>query len=179
MHDVWSAEIPEQLARGLVASHFFGVLDTSELKRSLPNLCRIFRQFFFIFAVIMPRKALTCTVELDVYQVRDRTMDCSFNTRNVPGSFTCYLQNEIYLVHCVFYSQVHIVFFLQITCPGTRHLNDRNMLYLSVCILGQTKRTKSVFASFPLALNERMYFERVSVHVERSDDKLRPRCCCR
>ena len=59
----------------------------------------------------MPRKALTCTVELDVYQVRDRTMDCSFNTRNVPGSFTCSLQNEIYLVHCVFYSQVHIVFF--------------------------------------------------------------------
>ena len=52
-------------------------------------------------------------------------------------------------------------FVLQITCPGTRHLNDRNMLFLSVCILGQTKRTKSVFASFPLALNERMYFERV------------------
>ena len=38
------------------------------------------------------------------------------------------------------------------------------MLYLSVCILGQTKRTKSVFASFPLALNERMYFERVRVN---------------
>ena len=88
------------------------------------------------------------------------------------------LANEIYLVHCVFNSQVHIVFFPQITCPGTRHLNDRNMLYLSVCILGQTKRTKSVFASFPLALNERMYFERVSVHVEGSDEKLRPRCCC-
>ena len=61
-----------------------------------------------------------------------------------------------------------IHFFLQITCPGTRHLNDRNMLYLSVCILGQTKRTKSVFASFPLALNERLYFERVStVYIER------------
>ncbi|XP_073228084.1 spermatogenesis-associated protein 6-like isoform X1 [Porites lutea] len=68
----------------------------------------------------MPRKALTCTVELDVYQI---------------------------------------------TCPGTRHLNDRNMLYLSVCILGQTKRTKSVFASFPLALNERMYFERTFVNA--------------
>jgi len=43
MHGVWSAEIPEQLARGLVSSHFFGVLDSSELKRPLPNLCRIFR----------------------------------------------------------------------------------------------------------------------------------------
>lgn len=68
----------------------------------------------------MPRKALTCTVELDIYQI---------------------------------------------SCPGTRHLNDRNMLYLSVCILGQTKRTKSVFASFPLALNERMYFERTFVNA--------------
>lgn len=68
----------------------------------------------------MPRKALTCTVELDIYQI---------------------------------------------TCPGTRHLNDRNMLYVSVCILGQTKRTKSVFASFPLALNERMYFERTFVNA--------------
>lgn len=68
----------------------------------------------------MPRKALTCTVELDIYQI---------------------------------------------TCPGTRHLNDRNMLYLSVCILGQTKRTKSVFASFPLALNERLYFERTFVNA--------------
>lgn len=54
-----------------------------------------------------------------------------------------------------------VVVILQITCPGTRHLNDRNMLFLSVCILGQTKRTKSVFATFPLALNERMYFKRV------------------
>lgn len=68
----------------------------------------------------MPRKALTCTVELDIYQI---------------------------------------------TCPGTRHLNDRNMLFLSVCILGQTKRTKSVFASFPLALNERMFFERTFVNA--------------
>lgn len=68
----------------------------------------------------MPRKALICTVELDIYQI---------------------------------------------TCPGTRHLNDRNMLYLSVCILGQTKRTKSVFASFPLALNQRLYFERTFVNA--------------
>lgn len=68
----------------------------------------------------MPRKALTCTVALDIYQI---------------------------------------------TCPGTRHLNDRNMLFLSVCILGQTKRTKSVFATFPLALNERMHFKRTFVNA--------------
>ena len=58
--------------------------------------------------------------------------------------------------------EMHFLFW-QITCPGTRHLTDRNMIFLSACILGQTKRTKSVFASFPLAMNERMIFERVCI----------------
>ena len=70
-------------------------------------------------------------------------------------------------------SEVVVVDFVsQITCPGTRHLTDRNMLFLSVCILGQTKRTKSVFASFPLALNERMFFERVRTTNRFSDAQL-------
>ena len=51
IHDVWSAEIPEQLARGLVSSHFFGVLDSSELRSDHLQTCVEFFVSFSLFAL--------------------------------------------------------------------------------------------------------------------------------
>ena len=52
--------------------------------------------------------------------------------------------------------------FTQVTCPGTLHLNDRNLVFITVSVFGQTKRTKSTFASFPFEFRDKLYFERVS-----------------
>ncbi|XP_032234711.2 spermatogenesis-associated protein 6 isoform X2 [Nematostella vectensis] len=57
-----------------------------------------------------------------------------------------------------------------VTCPGTLHLADRNMVYMLFHILGQTNRTKSVFATFPLNFNERMVFERTFTGVSEPTD---------
>ncbi|KXJ12580.1 uncharacterized protein LOC110241910 [Exaiptasia diaphana] len=68
----------------------------------------------------MPRKAFSCTIDLDIYRV---------------------------------------------TCPGTLHLHDRNMVFINAFLLGQTGRTKSVFATFPLNFNERFVFEKTFTTV--------------
>ncbi|XP_046848513.1 spermatogenesis-associated protein 6-like isoform X2 [Xenia sp. Carnegie-2017] len=50
---------------------------------------------------------------------------------------------------------VHLV-----SCPGTKHLSNRNMLFIRIALLGCSKRTKSVYATFPLLFSERLYFEK-------------------
>ncbi|CAB4015972.1 Hypothetical predicted protein [Paramuricea clavata] len=56
-----------------------------------------------------------------------------------------------------------------VSCPGTRHLSNRSMLFLRIALLGSSKRTKSVYASFPLIFNERLYFERTYVNAREPD----------
>ncbi|KAK3747900.1 hypothetical protein QZH41_010204 [Actinostola sp. cb2023] len=53
----------------------------------------------------------------------------------------------------------------RVSCPGTLHLPDRNMVFINVCALGQSNRTKSVFATFPLNFNERFVFEQTFTSV--------------
>ncbi|XP_031561158.1 uncharacterized protein LOC116297134 isoform X2 [Actinia tenebrosa] len=64
-------------------------------------------------------------------------------------AFTCNVELDLYTV----------------TCPGTLHLTDRNMVFLNVKLFGQTNRTKSVFASFPMNFNERFAVEQTFTSV--------------
>ncbi|XP_048358796.1 spermatogenesis associated 6-like protein isoform X1 [Sphaerodactylus townsendi] len=51
--------------------------------------------------------------------------------------------------------QIHAV-----TCPGV-YLTEKNDVYLTVCILGQSKETESLPSIFPLLFHEKMWFEKV------------------
>ncbi|NXY46800.1 SPAT6 protein, partial [Ceuthmochares aereus] len=51
------------------------------------------------------------------------------------------------------------VLLLQITCPGVL-LKDKEELYLSVSVLGQSKKTQCVPAAFPLFFQEKLVFEK-------------------
>ncbi|XP_048358798.1 spermatogenesis associated 6-like protein isoform X2 [Sphaerodactylus townsendi] len=49
---------------------------------------------------------------------------------------------------------------LKVTCPGV-YLTEKNDVYLTVCILGQSKETESLPSIFPLLFHEKMWFEKV------------------
>eukprot|EP00794_Sanderia_malayensis_P007705 gene7705-8542_t len=59
-----------------------------------------------------------------------------------------------------------------VTCPGTLHLIDRNLVFVAVSIVAQRKRTQSVFASFPFIFNEKMVFERIFTNASTLDHVL-------
>ncbi|XP_065069571.1 spermatogenesis-associated protein 6-like [Rhopilema esculentum] len=60
----------------------------------------------------------------------------------------------------------------QVACPGTLHLTDRNFVFVTVSLLAQTRRTKSVFASFPFVFNEKLMFERIFTNARTLDHVL-------
>ncbi|XP_060092385.1 spermatogenesis associated 6-like protein [Heteronotia binoei] len=47
-----------------------------------------------------------------------------------------------------------------ISCPGV-HLTEKNDVYLTVCLLGQSKESDSLPPNFPLLFHEKMWFEKV------------------
>nr|XP_056704952.1 spermatogenesis associated 6-like protein [Euleptes europaea] len=51
--------------------------------------------------------------------------------------------------------QIHAV-----SCPGV-YLTEKNDVYLTVCILGQSKETDCLSPVFPLLFHEKMWFEKV------------------
>ncbi|KPP76518.1 spermatogenesis-associated protein 6-like [Scleropages formosus] len=53
---------------------------------------------------------------------------------------------------------------MQVTCPGV-FLPDKDDLYLSVCLMGQYKKSECVSPLFPLVFEEKMRFEKIFKHV--------------
>ncbi|XP_029107619.1 spermatogenesis associated 6-like protein isoform X4 [Scleropages formosus] len=51
-----------------------------------------------------------------------------------------------------------------VTCPGV-FLPDKDDLYLSVCLMGQYKKSECVSPLFPLVFEEKMRFEKIFKHV--------------
>ncbi|KAL8203200.1 UNVERIFIED_CONTAM: hypothetical protein K2H54_044413 [Gekko kuhli] len=48
----------------------------------------------------------------------------------------------------------------QVSCPGV-YLTEKNDVYLTVCLLGQSKESDCLPPIFPLLFHEKMWFEKV------------------